>query len=132
MVRRLAIAVVLVASGVGQFPVAVDATVPVAADCVSSAGPGIPPPASIPSGIPGFHAAWYGQSGYPTLCPGDRSTAVVAFYNTGGSTTGFSGTRDPRIVPLALTASEQADLVAFLHTLTGDPVPEPLLTDTSR
>ena len=37
----------------------------------------------MPSGIPGFHAAWYGQSGYPTLCPGERSTATVAFYNTG-------------------------------------------------
>ena len=59
------------------------ATPPTAADCVSSVGPGIPPPASISSGIPGFHAAWYGQSGYPTLCPGERSTAVVAFYNTG-------------------------------------------------
>ena len=54
-----------------------------AAPCTSSVGPGIPPPASVPSGIPGFHAAWYGQSGYPTLCPGERSTATVAFYNTG-------------------------------------------------
>src|SRR5437773_6777000 len=51
--------------------------------CTSSVGPGIPPPANVPSGIPGFHAAWYGQSGYPTLCPGERSTATVAFYNTG-------------------------------------------------
>jgi hypothetical protein len=58
---------------------------PVAADCVSSVGPGIPPPASIATGIPGFHAAWFGQSGYPTLCPGERSTAVVAFYNSGSS-----------------------------------------------
>ncbi len=31
----------------------------------------------------GFHASWYGQSGYPTLCPGERSTAVVAYYNSG-------------------------------------------------
>jgi len=54
-----------------------------AAPCTSSAGPGIAPPASVPSGIPGFHTAWYGQSGYPTLCPGERSTAVVAFYNSG-------------------------------------------------
>src|SRR5262249_54376798 len=29
--------------------------------CTSSTGPGIPPPAVIPAGIPGFHAAWYGQ-----------------------------------------------------------------------
>ena len=51
--------------------------------CASSTGPGIAPPAKIPAGIPGFHAAWYGQSGYPTLCPGAESTAVVAYYNSG-------------------------------------------------
>ena len=51
--------------------------------CVSSTGPGIPPPASPAAGISGLHAAWYGQSGYPTLCAGQRSTATVAFYNTG-------------------------------------------------
>jgi hypothetical protein len=57
----------------------------------------------VPSGIAGFHAAWYGQSGYPTLCPGDRSTATVAFYNSGtrGWTAGklgevaYLGTWDP-------------------------------------
>src|SRR5438093_3537000 len=54
-----------------------------AAVCTSSVGPGIPPPANVPSGVPGFHAAWYGQSGYPTLCPGERSTATVAYYNSG-------------------------------------------------
>jgi hypothetical protein len=51
--------------------------------CVASVGPGIPPPKSVPSGLPGFHAAWYGQSGYATLCAGERATAVVAFYNSG-------------------------------------------------
>ena len=56
---------------------------PQAAVCASSVGPGIPPPSSVPSGIPGFHAAWYGQSGYMTLCPGDTMTAVVAMYNSG-------------------------------------------------
>ena len=66
---------------------------PAAADCVPSVGPGIPPPANIPSGLPGFHAAWYGQSGYPTLCPGGRSTATVAYYNSGtrGWTSGKIG-----------------------------------------
>jgi hypothetical protein len=49
----------------------------------SSVGPGIPPPARVSAGIPGFHAAWYGQSGYPTLCPGELSSAVVAYYNSG-------------------------------------------------
>ena len=62
---------------------ATPASIAVAATCTSSVGPGIPPPASVPSGIPGFHTAWYGQSGYPTLCPGERSTATVAFYNAG-------------------------------------------------
>ena len=48
-------------------------------------GPSIAPPSSVPSSVPGFHAAWYGQSGYPTLCPGQRSTATVAFYNSGSN-----------------------------------------------
>ena len=57
---------------------------PTAAICTgSSVGPGIPAPPKPPGGIPGFHAVWYGQSGYPTLCPGERSAAVVAYYNTG-------------------------------------------------
>jgi hypothetical protein len=56
---------------------------PANAACVASTGPGIPAPTSLPSGIPGFHAQWYGQSGYPTLCPGARSTATVAFFNSG-------------------------------------------------
>ena len=63
----------------------VPATPARAATCTGSTGPGIPPPAlsSFPSGVPGFHAQWYGQSGYPTLCPGERSTATVAYYNSG-------------------------------------------------
>jgi hypothetical protein len=56
---------------------------PVASTCTGSTGSGIPPPAAVPSGLAGFHAAWYGQSGYPTLCAGERATAVVAFYNSG-------------------------------------------------
>ena len=51
--------------------------------CRSTTGPGIAPPASVPSGVSGFHASWYGQSGYSTLCPGERATAVVAYYNSG-------------------------------------------------
>src|SRR2546430_10845221 len=56
---------------------------PAAAICASSVGPGIPPPAGLPAGVAGFHAQWYGQSGYPTLCPGDRNTATVAYFNSG-------------------------------------------------
>jgi hypothetical protein len=74
-----------------------------AASCTSSVGPGIPPPTSLPSGLSGFHAAWYGQSGYPTLCPGERSTATVAYYNSGSfgwvrgrlGEMAFLGTSDP-------------------------------------
>jgi hypothetical protein len=85
------------------------ATAPVAraavetAACTSTVGPGIAPPSSLPSGLPGFHAAWYGQSGYPTLCPGERSTATVAYYNSGSQgwvrgrmgEMAFLGTSDP-------------------------------------
>ena len=53
------------------------------APCTMSTGPGIAPPPIVPLGIPGLHAAWYGQSGYPTLFAGQRSTATVAFYNSG-------------------------------------------------
>jgi hypothetical protein len=58
-------------------------TPPPPGPCSSSTGPGIAPPAVVPVGIPGRHAAWYGQSGYPTLCAGQRSTATVAYYNSG-------------------------------------------------
>lgn len=54
-----------------------------AATCASSVGPGVPPPARVATGLPGFHAAWYGQSGYMSLCPGDQRTATVAYYNSG-------------------------------------------------
>src|SRR3989442_7433048 len=40
-------------------------------------------PAQPPSGLVGFHAAWYGQSGYMSLCAGTTATATVAFYNSG-------------------------------------------------
>jgi len=59
------------------------ATVTGSLPCTSSVGAGIAAPATVASGVPGFHASWYGQSGYPTLCAGERSTAVVAFYNSG-------------------------------------------------
>jgi uncharacterized lipoprotein YddW (UPF0748 family) len=51
--------------------------------CTRVDGPGIAAPATVNSGIPGFHASWYGQSGYSTLCPGQTATAVVAYYNSG-------------------------------------------------
>src|SRR5919198_121050 len=51
--------------------------------CMKKIGPGIPPPAATPVKLGGFHASWYGQSGYMTLCPGDSETATVAYYNSG-------------------------------------------------
>src|SRR5258708_8780121 len=72
------------------------------ATCTSTVGPGIPPPASLPAGIPGFHATWYGQSGYMTLCPGDTSVATVAYYNTGSPGWGANPVREmayPRAHP---------------------------------
>jgi hypothetical protein len=56
-----------------------------ASTCVSSTGPGIAPPAGVAHGIPGFHAAFYGSSGYMSLCPGARSIATVAIYNSGSA-----------------------------------------------
>jgi cytochrome c peroxidase len=46
---------------------------------------------------------------------------VVAHYNRGGDSDAV-GTVDVRIRPLLLTDGEQADLVAFLRTLTGPPL----------
>jgi peptidoglycan/xylan/chitin deacetylase (PgdA/CDA1 family) len=54
-----------------------------AATCTDSVGPGIAAPPSVKTGLPGYHTAWYGQSGYPTLCVGHSVTATVAFMNTG-------------------------------------------------
>jgi len=54
-----------------------------AATCASSVGPGIPPPVAVPAGVAGFHAAWFGQSGYMSLCAGNRMTATVAYANSG-------------------------------------------------
>ena len=47
---------------------------------------------------------------------------VVAFYNAGG---GEDVNKDERIKPLGLSDAEQADLVAFLEALSGDPLTGP-------
>jgi hypothetical protein len=75
-----------------------------AAECTPRVGPSIPPPSSVPSGIPGLHAYWYGQSGYPTLCPGQTSRAVVAFYNSG--TQGWARATDFTAVLLGTSGPE--------------------------
>src|SRR6266550_3231959 len=38
---------------------------------------------ATPTKLPGFHAAWYGQSGYMRLCPGGTAQATLAYYNSG-------------------------------------------------
>src|ERR1700741_1123091 len=80
------------------------------AQCAASTGPGIAPPASVPSGLPGFHASWYGQSGYPTLCPGQRTTATVAFYNSG--TAGWVSGRAGETALLGIAPGTGAGLVS--------------------
>jgi cytochrome c peroxidase len=53
---------------------------------------------------------------------------VVDFYDWGGD--GPEDTvRDRRLVPLHLTAEEKQQLVAFLHSLTPDPIDPSLTTD---
>ena len=56
---------------------------------------------------------------------------VVRFYDEGGASGDYAGTKDPAMLPLELTDDEQADLVAFLYALTGEPPPEELAEDTS-
>ena len=58
---------------------------------------------------------------------------VVAFYDQGGGDPGTTGiVKDPRLAPLGLSAQDRDDLVAFLETLTGEPLPAAVLVDTSK
>lgn len=58
---------------------------------------------------------------------------VIDFYDQGGGDAGSSGiTKDSRMVPLGLSAGDKADLVAFLKTLSGAPLPAALVVDTSK
>ena len=100
MMRKAITTALAVALLAGAFP-----AVPVAraATCTSTVGPSIaPPPASaLVTGLPGYRTQFYGQSGYPTLCPGEVSTATIAFHNSGslgwykGSAPAYLGTWGP-------------------------------------
>lgn len=59
----------------------------------------------------------------PYFHAGQKATLadVVWFYNQGGDR-GGAGEPSPFLVPLELSEAEQADVVAFLHSLTGTPV----------
>jgi cytochrome c peroxidase len=48
---------------------------------------------------------------------------VVAFYNEAAGTDGYVGKRDPAIRPLLLSDDDITDIVAFLRSLTGEPIP---------
>ncbi len=56
---------------------------------------------------------------------------VVEFYNLGGADSEFAGEKDELMVPLNLSDQEVSDLVAFLESLTGEPVPAEWLVDPS-
>jgi len=53
-------------------------------------------------------------------------TDVLWHYNRGGSSYGVVGAKSPRLRPLALTEDEMSDLVAFLESLDGEPLPPEL------
>lgn len=56
---------------------------------------------------------------------------VVRFYNQGGGTGDYAGTKHPAMVPLLLTPEEERDLIVFMEALTGEPPPEQLGMDTA-
>jgi len=52
-------------------------------------------------------------------------TDVVTFFDRGGDSIGFQGTKDPKLVPLNLTSEARKQLVEFLEALDGEgPSPE--------
>jgi len=70
----------------------------------------------------------------PYMHAGELATLadVIGFYNVGGGTAPTGVTKDPLMVPLALSTADQADLVEFLKTLTGQPIDAALDLDTSK
>ena len=56
---------------------------------------------------------------------------VVVFYNQGGAESGFVGTKSGLLKPLNLSEQEIDDLVAFLQSLDGAPLPADLLQPPS-
>jgi cytochrome c peroxidase len=70
--------------------------------------------------------------GAPYMHAGQLATLedVVEFYDRGGGEPP-AGDKDTAMVALNLTATEKANLVAFLRALKTAPLPASLLTDTS-
>jgi cytochrome c peroxidase len=65
----------------------------------------------------------------PYMHAGQLATleAVVDFYDAGGGEPVSGSIKDSALTPLSLSVEEKADLVEFLKTLSGDPVPASLL-----
>ena len=61
----------------------------------------------------------------------DNLEDVIRHYNNAGVPDGYPGTKDSLLVPLNLTEAEIRDIVEFLKSLTGEPVPEELTHDLS-
>jgi len=59
---------------------------------------------------------------YPTLWD------VLQHYRFGGSTGRHAGTKSPAIQPLNLSDRDVEDLIAFLESLDGEPLPDALVT----
>jgi cytochrome c peroxidase len=58
---------------------------------------------------------------------------VIEFYDRGGDPPdSFIGEKSPLIHKLGLSPQEKQDLIAFLQTLTGKPLPSRLTKDTSK
>ncbi len=84
LILALGVALAVPMAVLGAEPTAPDPSpVSPAVTCTPTVGEGSAPPGRVPSGLPGFHAAWYGQSGVPTLCPGGTATLTIAYYNSG-------------------------------------------------
>src|SRR5439155_4889428 len=79
----IVVMLMLIASLAAATPPSALAPLPTNATCVGSIGPGIAPRARVPNRLAGLHASWYGQSGYMSLCAGERATATVAYFNSG-------------------------------------------------
>lgn len=69
----------------------------------------------------------YTKYTYPYMHNGMLETLadVVAFYNAGGGGNEFSANKSAMIQPLGLSDAEQADLVAFLESLSGEEILPP-------
>ncbi len=95
---------------------------------------GLPPPARTERDLGTFRTKGLRQISQtgPYFHAGQAETLkdVVWFYTRGGDRAG-AGTPSPLMANLGLDESEQADLVSFLESLTGGPVPSSRRCDPS-